>query len=192
MHNCSNNNLLPLFKIFYSSSRVKGSRSVMGSNYILKKRQSQHWTSVPVSNQSHLGFRCEGHRLSAELLTFDTRREPTREDGPLPTASPRPAGSRRLFGSGPASVGWWWRWWSWSSTGCPRTGGMPGPPLIQHLKDKKRKNLSWNSNRVSRSIQQSAEICELCPIKTNKGNIKFYSSHLGQLKSKKTDCFRLM
>lgn len=78
------------------------------------------------------------------ILTFDTHQGPTREGGLPPRAWPRPAGWRRPLDSGPASVGWWWRWWSLSSTGCPRAGGRPAPPLIPHL-EKRVQNLSCSS-----------------------------------------------
>lgn len=131
--------LLPFSSFFISPTNRKPTGQGVNTKLTLKTEKHRLNTGHPQSlkpEPSQFPYRC----LWVDVLTFDTRRGPTREDGLPPTAWPRPAGWRRPLGSDPASVGWWWRWWSWSSKGCPRAGGRPTPPLIPHLKKKKKED----------------------------------------------------
>jgi hypothetical protein len=78
-------------------------------------------------------------------LTFDTRPGRGRAGGLPRTEWPPPVDWRRLSVWGPQSSCWWWRRWSWSSTVCPRPGGMPGPPQSPHLQQTDNQSDGWNS-----------------------------------------------
>lgn len=84
---------------------------------------------------------CGGGGGRGLRLTSGTRPGPGCADGHRQKVWPQPLCWRHPLCSGPRSVCWWWRSWSWSSTERPTSYDRTDPPLSPHLQEDMQKKI---------------------------------------------------